>query len=139
MNDEVFEEAELAGPVSADDISKAEIELGVVFPDQYRFFLSHYGSALFNGVEIYGLFNSSEEGQVLWQNVVDVTQELRGLGQEGTENKSYIPISENGFGDYYFLDTSVSPEVKIVALGAGGAKEEFYDLYVFINKMIEIV
>ena len=53
----------------------------------------------------------------MWNDVVDVTNRLRSLGQEGADNNAFLPFSEDGTGVYFYFDTQVSPATKIWAIG----------------------
>jgi len=135
--DKLYRNGEFSGPCSEYDIRKAEIELGVKFPRQYEEFLSKYGSALLGGVEIYGLPDPEKNDPPLWQDVVTVTKQLREWEQAGTEKPSLIPISDDGTGVYFFIDTDDSPNITIMAIGPGVEKKVSTDLFEFIISLYE--
>ena len=131
-------EGEVAGPASNADIAQAEAELGVEFPKEYRDFLLQYGAVLASGVEVYGLIPKNVNNDPpLWQDVVNVTKELRGWGQAGTEKNELIPISEDGTGVYFYLDTSEAPRTKVCAIGPGVEKVFDTDLFSFLTDLGE--
>lgn len=128
---------EVSGPVSAQEIERAQVELGVQFPKEYQDFLGEFGAVLANGVCIYGLPDPETNDPPLWQCVVSVTKTLRDCGQAGTEQAALIPIAEDGTGVYFFLDTQVSPETKIWAIGPGVQKvvsSSFFDFFVELSE-----
>ena len=108
-----------AGPVNAQEIMRAQDELGVVLPREYLAFLGEFGAVVANGVEMYGLNRGDENRPPLWQNVVFVAKQLRQWGQDGTEQKAFVPISEDGTGVYFFLNAEVPQIQKFGRLGRG--------------------
>jgi|GEM_PF-676616 len=129
---------EVAGPANNADIAQAEAELGVEFPTEYRDIVLQYGAIVAPGVEVYGLIPKSVNNDPpLWQDVVSVTKELRGWGQTGTEKHELIPISEDGTGVYFYLDTSEAPRTKICAIGPGVDKVFDTDLFSFLSDLAE--
>lgn len=99
---------------------------------EHKDFLSNYGAMLVNGAEVYELPAFSSENPPLWQSVVEVTRRLRSLTQVGAERYSLIPIAYDGMDTYFFIDTSASPETRILALGPNVEKLVSSDLYGFI-------
>lgn len=129
-------EGEVAGPASNADIARAEAELGVKFPEEYREILLKYGAIIAPGVGVYGLIPKNVNNDPpLWQDIVSVTKELRGWGQAGAEEQNLIPISEDGTGVYFYLDTSESPKTRIVAVGPGVEKVFDADLFSFLTDL----
>lgn len=126
---------EIAGPCTEGQITDAERELNVQFPQQYRNFLSEYGAIVANGIELYGLPPTNNDEMPLWQHVVEVSKQLVGWGQAGTENASFIPIAEDGTGVYFYLDTSSAPQTKIIAIGPGVEKLVGSDLFEFAVRL----
>lgn len=108
-----------AGPATESVIQQAEQQLGTNFPEEYREFLKKNGALVSRGVELYGLPDAAKNDPPIWQNVVEVTSNLRTLGQLGSDDLYLIPFSDDGSGVYYFFDTRESPATKIVALGPG--------------------
>ena len=130
----VFEGGEILGPVPDDAICRAEAELGVVFPDEYREFLGIFGAAVGNGIEIYGLPPNDPDAAPTWQSVVTVTRRLREQRQAGTENQQHIAISDDGMGTYFFLDTAASPRTRIRAIGPYGDADAATSLLELVDR-----
>ena len=128
---------EVSGPCSETTIHDAEAALNVSFPQQYRDFLTNFGSGLFAGIEVYGLPDPVKNDPPLWQDVVKVTKQLRGWGQAGTDNPKFVPITEDGTGVYFFLDTAASPSTKILAVGPGVERMVSSDLFAFLVDLSE--
>lgn len=125
-------EGEVSGPADALAIEKAETELGVQFPPEYRAFLERFGAVLAEGVEVYGLPRTEGNDPPLWQDVVSVTKQLRQWEQAGSDRKGFVPICEDGTGVYFYLDTLMSPETKIWAIGPGVDKVVSASFFEFI-------
>lgn len=122
--DVLCNQGEISGPVDDTQIGKAEAELGVEFPTEYRELLRQYGAVIARGVQVYGLLPKEvNNSPPLWQDVVSVTNELRDCGQVGTERPGFIPISDDGTGVYFYLDTSEAPKTTIYAIGPGVEKK----------------
>ena len=120
----------LSGPTSEEAVNRAQTELGVVLPNEYREFLLEHGAALVSGAEIYGLPDLSKNDPPLWTSVISVTKQLREYGQAGTESGGNVPIADDGMGVYFFLNTQASPGTEIWAIGPGIEKlvsNRFYD------------
>ncbi|WP_169197007.1 SMI1/KNR4 family protein [Devosia sp. MC1541] len=135
--DQLCKNGEVVGPVSDFLIYQAEAELGVNFPEEYQELLRKYGAVLANGLEVYGLPVIKEDTPPLWQNVVSVTKQLRAWQQAGADRTSFIPISDDGTGVYFYLDTSVSPATKIFALGPGVNQQFNIGLFDFLIKLAD--
>ncbi len=135
--EEVCASGEVSGPISEPVIFAAETELKVRFPKQYRDFLARFGSGLFAGFEVYGLPDPEKNDPPLWQDVVEVTKQLREWEQAGAENPNYVPITEDGTGVYFFLDTAASPNTKILAIGPGVEQVVSSDLFAFFVGLSE--
>ncbi|MBF9052309.1 SMI1/KNR4 family protein [Roseobacter sp. HKCCD9010] len=133
--DQLCAASETAGPCTEKQIADAERELKIRFPSQYRSFLSEYGAVVTNGVELYRLPGIGADEMPLWQDVVKVSKQLVDWGQAGSENQSFVPITEDGTGVYFYLDTSSAPKTKIVAVGAGIEKTVSSDLFEFVVQM----
>lgn len=73
---------------SEEEITQAELALGVSFAEDYRKYLEEIGLACFDGHELTGLTNTSR------LNVIDVTKECR--EQFGNEVSSWYVIEEVG-------------------------------------------
>ena len=126
---------EVAGGVSDAEIEAAETRLGVVFPQKYREFLRHYGAAILPGASIYGLVDASRNNPPLWTDIREITEELRSQAQVGAEDPNYLPISDDGTGIYFYLNTAIAPAVEIWAVGPGIHKLIADDLYAFAHKL----
>tara|TARA_B100000678_G_C18224542_1_gene508297 strand:+ start:3407 stop:3856 length:450 start_codon:yes stop_codon:yes gene_type:complete len=128
----------VSGPVGDVAIERAEEELGVQFPAEYREFLRQYGAVLAPGLEVYGLLDRSNTNDPpMWQDVISITKKLRGWRQTGTEKHELIPISEDGTGVYFYLDTSEAPRTKIFAIGPGVEKVFDTDFFSFLSDLAE--
>lgn len=68
------------GKVSQEEIEKAEKNLNIKFPEEYREFLKEFGAVSFYGTEICGLKVPE------YLNVVDTTLEERELNREFPDN-----------------------------------------------------
>jgi len=129
--DQMCAAGEVAGPCSDQKIYDAEAELMVVFPVQYREFLSEYGAVVLDGVEIYGLPNVNDSEMPLWQDVVKVSRQLKEWQQAGSEVPAYVPIADDGTGVYFYLDTNAGPKTRIIAIGPGVEQVVSSDLFEF--------
>lgn len=88
------------------------------------------------GIEVYGLIPSGVNNcPPLWQNVVSVAKELRGRAQLGIDERDLIPISEDGTGVYFYLDSGEASPTKIWAIGPGVEKVFEIDLFSFFVKL----
>lgn len=110
-------EGQISGPVETHEIQHAEAELGVQFPLEYADLLRTYGAVLADGFTIFGLPSAENNDPPLWQNVVSVTQQLREWKQVGAERPSLIAISEDGFGNYIYMDTLFYSESRMCVIG----------------------
>ena len=52
------------GPVSEEEVSEAERELGIVFPLSYRIFLLNFGAARLGLLEIFGIVSPMQEKHI---------------------------------------------------------------------------
>ena len=86
MIDNYMKERDFFGSTTEDQISGAEKFLGFRFPDEYREYISKYGSGGICGVEIVGV-----EGG-LGASVIKATERWRKLGL----NKSFVVIRDSG-------------------------------------------
>lgn len=130
--DAVCVSGETYGPVDPEKIQSAERRLGVRFPDSYRTFLAEYGALLGDGVEIYGLPEQDEDACPVWQSVVDVTLRLRAASQDGALSGEMFPISEDGTGVYFFINSGEHPKTEIHAIGPGVNRILEYDFKAFV-------
>ncbi|MBQ2262139.1 MAG: SMI1/KNR4 family protein [Loktanella sp.] len=109
----------VAGPASDTQIKDAETALRVVFPDQYRTFLRGYGALVAQGIEIYGIIYPVKNDPPMWQQVVETTLQLRSWKQAGSENSGMIPISQDGAGNYFYLEAASETQARVWAIGPG--------------------
>jgi hypothetical protein len=90
--------ADLNGPVTEEEVVRAESQLGVRFPKSYRVFLQRYGCGSVDGYEFLGIVSGSVgEG---WPGVVWVTKREREWGLPS----DFIVVYRSGIGDTYCLD-----------------------------------
>lgn len=135
--DSFCEEGALSGPASEAAIAHAQAQLRMTFPAEYQDFLSHYGAAIVCGAEVYGLPDTAKNAPPLWSDVTSVTETLRNIGQSGTEDEYFLPISEDGTGVYFFLNTRASPRTEIWAVGPGVNKVVSSSFYEFLVDLAE--
>ncbi|WWR45330.1 SMI1/KNR4 family protein [Roseovarius sp. S88] len=109
----------VSGGVCPTLIAEAQETLGVVFPAAYREFLEEFGAVMAKGFQIYGIIERSKNDPPMWQQVVDECRKLREWQQVGTERRHFIPISDDGMGVYFFLDTDPSGNGEVHAVGPG--------------------
>lgn len=121
----------IAGGVSQEEIEEAEGKLGVIFPHEYKEFLSSFGAGGVCGHYIYGLVDSEKNDPPLWEDVVVNTQRLRRSASYWEENAHLIPISDDGMGVTFFFDARKSPETHIWAIGPGVEKLVSIGFYKF--------
>ena len=88
------------GHPSDTDISQAEVELSCKFPISYKAFLLEFGTSNWPSY-IFGLGSGVLPGQ----NVVQVTKTERALVEPNLP-LTLIPVSPDGWGNYYCLDTA---------------------------------
>ncbi|QQA75774.1 SMI1/KNR4 family protein [Pectobacterium parmentieri] len=95
-----------SGPASEEDIIKYESELGVLFPESYKFFLRKYGTLTFNGESFYGI---SKKGlsAISAPDVRYVALETRKLGDI---DNGMVQIKSSGYGPVFSIDTSMLGE-----------------------------
>lgn len=131
-------DAEVSGAVDKSTIDYAEVLLGITFPDEYREFLTRYGAVVAHGFEVYGLLkDAAANNPPIWQDVVSVTQDLRKMGQAGTERNELVPFTDDGTGVYFYFDTSLAPKTKIVAIGPGVMWECDRSLFLFLVELAQ--
>lgn len=124
-NDDPFDRAleglTCSGPVTEEQIVRAEVALGVKFPPSYRIFLERYGASL--GKAPYELAVLPQELKPdetpLYTSVVYLTSAAR-RASRGSFPARYVMVSDDGLGETYCIDTSVSNadgESPVVAVG----------------------
>lgn len=115
---DILDLAETAGGATVEVISKAEQELGVIFPLSYRQFLGSYGAAMGVGFEIAGVFSPDDEEPPMWKNIVTVTKQMRRMAGPSF-SKSLLPISSDGASLFFYLDASTEEQSPVIAFGPG--------------------
>lgn len=108
----------IAGPISEADICKAETDLCIIFPAEYRNFLAKYGSLMASGTELYGLTPYDIGSDSLFINVV-FENNLRRKHAQLAEHEKYIVISTDGMGADFMIDTSDPSKTRVFARGPG--------------------
>jgi len=73
--------------ITENEIEKIEISKGIMFPDQYKRFISKYGAGEFAFTNVYSPLSKGE-----WS--------LWGHKSQYRLPDNFIPISDNGCGDY---------------------------------------
>lgn len=125
-----------SGVVDGGEIKRVEVLLGLKFPTEFRDVLSTYGAIIAPGFEIYGILPEIESGESpLWQDIVYVKNKLKSWNQFGSQLDNLVPISENGFGDYIYVDASVYPATRIAVLGPNNDKYLDVSIYEFFVKL----
>lgn len=121
----------VAGPPLTSQIIEAEAVLEVAFPDQYRTFLQEYGAVVAQCIEIYGVIDPVKNDPPMWHHVVETALKLRAWRQSGSENKNFIPISDDGMGVYFYIDASSGSSAEVWAIGPGIEQVVASNLYEF--------
>lgn len=86
------EEADFEGVTQA-EILRAELALGLVFPESYKIFLEQCGAGSFGGFEIYGIIAGNFEGEGIPNGVWYTLEERkRGLPE------NLIALTSDGMG-----------------------------------------
>jgi cell wall assembly regulator SMI1 len=86
-----------AGPASSVEVAQAESDLSVEFPDDYRAFLTEFGSGVFGTADLFGIERTDDR----YWDVVSQTARER---EFGPLPPSYVVISHDGQGNHYCLD-----------------------------------
>jgi len=95
-----FENQEFGKGASSEDVSGAQRDLGVVFPNSYVVFLKECGWGGVEPIEIYGLGADVPD----YLNVVKMTHSER-TEAEPTMRLCLVPLLNDGFGNHYCLNT----------------------------------
>ncbi|MCH8498305.1 MAG: SMI1/KNR4 family protein [Marinobacter sp.] len=98
------EEFDCTGGVSTSDISDAENFLNTKFPDDYVYFLKHYGSFSFESEEFYGV---TKDG-VISESVPSVIFTTKVARARGDISNDMIKIKSSGYGPSYCIDLSLA-------------------------------
>lgn len=92
---------EFGTPVSMEEVASAEDQLGVRFPQSYRFFLIEFGWVSFGPFELYGLGTGIPD----YLEVVTVTLSEREEAMPRLPER-LVPLMNDGGGCLHCLDTS---------------------------------
>lgn len=130
----IFETSDHFGKIPETDIAKAETEIGFRFPEDYRFFLMEFGAALTKGYEIYGLFPTDPVEPPMWQNMIDVRQDLMRSGVYADQPDTYVPISDDGMGVTFYLNCGQEDKGAVHAMGAGVNERVASSFAEFVSK-----
>lgn len=138
------EEIEVIGGASEDMISKAEVFLGVRFPEDYRYFLEKYGALAFEAEEFYGITKDGLEAKSV-PSVIFATKAAR---DRGDISERMIIIKSSGYGPSFCIDTSgdsSSTSVPVVEVDfsfkRGGIKKQVAESFgeFFLNEIEKAV
>ena len=99
----LLEPCKACGPASQRQIETAQVELALLFPPSYRWFLEKYGAVLGHGFEISGLTPSQGNEQPMWSDMLSSTIVDRS-GDALPDDSIYI--STDGTDLRYFLKCS---------------------------------
>ena len=122
--DQLFNEAKYSGPVPISAINEAEEILGLIFPNSYRNFVTKFGAAFLDRIEIAGIQWPIPDPNncPLWTNIVKAT--LAHRPKSAPENS--IAISGDGCDITYHLICSKSDrefEGAVIEWGPGANHE----------------
>ena len=130
----IKEHEDIANFGTADDaptsewINKAEQTLGVVLPDDYKWFLSEFGGGEICGEEIYSIyglpFNEAVGGDLVYQNVI----------ANNNISSGKLVLSNTDFGEEFYFKTDDFDKVYISI----GNTEEVYaeDFIEYLHKRL---
>ncbi|MDA8021302.1 MAG: SMI1/KNR4 family protein [Thermoanaerobaculia bacterium] len=107
-----------SGGASAEEITKAEQALGIVFPAGYRKFLERYGAAMGAGYEIAGVFALNDDEPPMWRDIVGATNQIRRVTGSNIAS-TLLPISSDGASVTYYLDVRDRERSPVVAYAPG--------------------
>ncbi|MCC5850471.1 MAG: SMI1/KNR4 family protein [Verrucomicrobia bacterium] len=114
---DIFSSSITAGEASHKAVDRAEFSLNVKFPKEYRDFLEAFGALIGDDFEIAGVFDSSEDEPPIWKHIVNTTKQFRRM-TGGNISNALIPISDDGSGKVFYLDTS-NPFGAVYCYGPG--------------------
>lgn len=106
-NSDIVDFAEFGEGVSEDWIEKAEVRLGVKFPESYKWWLKNYSGGEIHGEEVFSIyemdFDTVVGGDIVYMNELN--------RKNGVSSKDQLVIQENDQGESYYFDlTPVSGE-----------------------------
>ncbi|MBM7541150.1 SMI1/KNR4 family protein [Amphibacillus cookii] len=110
------------GGASDDIIKKAQIALGVKFPEDYKLFLSSFGALTFGSIEIYGVFREDFENSGVPDTVWATLNERRLVNMP----KHLVILFNTGMGEMYCMnyeDLNSSNEPKITSYFPGFSED----------------
>lgn len=99
-------------------ITKAQKELGVDFPDEYKYFLSDFGALTFGSIEIYGVFKEDFENSGVPDAVWATLNERKLVNMP----QYLVVIYNTGMGELLclnFRDLNDNQEPKVTSYFAG--------------------
>ncbi|MBC2315543.1 SMI1/KNR4 family protein [Listeria booriae] len=99
-------------------IIKAQKELGVDFPDEYKYFLSDFGALTFGSIEIYGVFKEDFENSGVPDAVWATLNERKLVNMP----QYLVVIYNTGMGELLclnFRDLNDNQEPKVTSYFAG--------------------
>mgnify|MGYP000172672729 FL=1 len=115
-------------PATEEQITQAELDLGLTFTKEYRSYLLNIGVMSFGPVETYGL----GVPETSFLNIKNALGELRAINNFPL---SMIPIADIGDGHYYMYDNSTQ-NIVIISLPGVGIKIICSDLETFLIDLI---
>lgn len=90
------------GSISESLIKEAELELGINFPDDYKYFIKKYGVLSFDSEEFYGITKSGLNSTSI-PCVIFATKSAR---ERGDISPQMIKIKSSGYGPNFSIDIS---------------------------------
>ena len=114
--------------LTEEQITQAELDLGLTFTKEYRSYLLNIGVMSFGPVETYGL----GVPETSFLNIKTALGELRAINNFPL---SMIPIADIGDGYYYMYDNSTQ-NIVIISLPGVGIKIICSDLETFLIDLI---
>ncbi|MBF2355981.1 SMI1/KNR4 family protein [Listeria seeligeri] len=110
------------GGASETIIKKAQVVLGVEFPEDYKQFLSDFGALTFGSIEIYGVFKEDFENSGVPDTVWSTLNERKLVSMP----KHYVILHNTGMGEMYcmnFAELNSQNEPKITSYFPGFSEE----------------
>ncbi len=109
-------------------LGKAEKELGIVLPDDYKWFLNEYGGGEICGEEIYSIycmpFNEAVGGDLVYQNTI--ANKNIPLGK--------IVLSNTDFGEEFYFKVN---DLKKVYVKVGDREEVYAENFIeYVHKRL---
>lgn len=110
------------GGASEDIIKKAQLVLGIQFPEDYKLFLSCFGALTFGSIEIYGVFREDFENSGVPDAVWATLNERKLVNMP----KHLVIIYNSGMGEMYcmnYKDLNSNNEPKITSYFPGFSED----------------